>query len=218
MKTIIPIKLHRLIQLMILTIGVLLGASVSAVTYIQDGFNYQTNSLMYTNTPWNSFGTTNFGNTNLCIVVWTNGLTFSTGGATLQDFSPPGYAVLETNNASEGSSYWCVANQFSSIPTTSTNLVVYTSFLLNAQPHNFTGTPGAGGANNEPLNKNCDVMELTCTNNLMGRGTGTDLQAAGGTTAWDMMYDSVSNYLGVVACASGNSSSNWINGVYVGQE
>ncbi len=219
MKTIKPMKLHRVTQLVILTIAIVLGSRALAVTYIQDGFNYPEGSEMYSNTPWNSFGNTNFGNTNLCIVVWTNGLTFSTGGATLQDFSPPGLAVLETNNANESSSYWCVANEFSSIPTTSSNLVVYTSFLLNAQPHNFTGTPGAGGANNEPLNKNCDVIELTCTNNLTGRGPGgSDLQPAGGTTAWDMMYDSVSNFLGLAGCASGASSSNWINGAYVGQE
>ena len=206
----------RPIQLIILTLAlaILSGLRASAIIYLQDGFNYPAGSAMYTNSPWSS---AILGNTNLAIVTWTNSLGYTNNGTSLQDVNPLGLAVLETNNAGENGQYWCVYDNFPTNPPTDTNLVIYTSFLLNAQPHDFTGMPGAGGGNNEPLNKNCDVMELTCTNNILARGfNGTDLAPGGGTTAWDFMYDSVSNFLGVVTCASGTKSTNWIDGVLAG--
>ena len=199
---------------MILVVAVLFGSRASAAVYLQDGFNYPAGSLMFSNSPWGSFNGTNFGNTNLCVFAWTNSLAYTNGGQVLQDFSPSGVALLVTNNGNEGSHYWCINDNLNTNLSGGSGLVVYTSFLVQRLPNGFSGTPGAGSQDN----KNCCVMELTCTNNLVPRGTGgDDLQFHGGTTAWDFQFDSIHNYFGVIACASGTTSTNFADGVSIGQ-
>src|ERR1035438_6875987 len=205
MKTIRSMKLHHLIQLMILAVAILFGSNASAQIYVQDGFNYPAGSFLYTNSPWT---VAYLNNTNLGLTVWTNSLAYTNGGQILQDFSPSGLAALEVNYPGPGN--WFVYDEFATdlVLQNTANQVIYTSFLINVQNTPDNAGPPYNDVASGQNNKNCSVMEMGTTNALRAIGSGDDVELGGGTTAWDFMYDAQHRNFGVEVCNSG-LATNW---------